>query len=226
MNNGDLKGKSAFPQRLKGLIDQKKQIQTSDGRNITLDYIGRQIGKSKSSLSYYLSGDTFPDLDTLVRIAEFFDVSTDYLLGLTEVRSPVVGLQQTCEYTGFSEKEVNSLLCTDPVVPAKYNAIELKHEREENRKTLVPIIRWLLRFKSKTACILQLYHLKCFSECKQKQVTVSYPVGLDENGCPQLSHYDISREEFLYREVAAAFQPVIQEAADKLIQSQGFDKEE
>ncbi|WP_303820126.1 helix-turn-helix domain-containing protein [Ruminococcus flavefaciens] len=45
----------------------------------------------------------------LYNLAEFFGVSTDYLLGLTETRTPDVDVQKACITTGLSEKAVLSL---------------------------------------------------------------------------------------------------------------------
>lgn len=44
------------------------------------------IGMSQSSLSGYESGKIEPDQETLIRLSEFFDVSIDYLLGISELK--------------------------------------------------------------------------------------------------------------------------------------------
>ncbi|UUV26067.1 MULTISPECIES: helix-turn-helix domain-containing protein [Lysinibacillus] len=50
----------------------------------------KKIGVSNAVLSRYESGDRKPDYDTLQLIADFFEVSTDYLLGRTDTPlSPV-----------------------------------------------------------------------------------------------------------------------------------------
>lgn len=40
---------------------------------------------SESAVAKYEEGQRSPDLDTLIKIARVFDVSTDYLLGLTDI---------------------------------------------------------------------------------------------------------------------------------------------
>ena len=42
-------------------------------------------------------------------LADFYGVSTDYLLGLTDVKAPDASLRAVCEYTGLSEGAVNRL---------------------------------------------------------------------------------------------------------------------
>ena len=44
------------------------------------------IGMSQSSLSGYESGKIEPDQETLIRLSEFFDVSIDYLLGISDIK--------------------------------------------------------------------------------------------------------------------------------------------
>ncbi|RKI69051.1 XRE family transcriptional regulator [bacterium 1xD42-67] len=43
-------------------------------------------GLKLRSYQDYEYGKTFPEVPGLIRIAQFFDVSTDYLLGLTDKR--------------------------------------------------------------------------------------------------------------------------------------------
>ena len=46
--------------------------------------ISEKTGLSQSSISMYASGKRKPASDAIIKIANYFDVSTDYLLGLTE----------------------------------------------------------------------------------------------------------------------------------------------
>ncbi len=43
--------------------------------------MGELLGFCNQTVSFWESGQREPDLDTLIRVAEFFDVSIDYLLG-------------------------------------------------------------------------------------------------------------------------------------------------
>ncbi|MDE7280391.1 MAG: helix-turn-helix domain-containing protein [Ruminiclostridium sp.] len=48
---------------------------------LTQSELGRRVGLSKAVVSKYENGMGYPTFDTLIRIAKFFSVTTDYLLG-------------------------------------------------------------------------------------------------------------------------------------------------
>lgn len=48
---------------------------------ITQDELGKKLGVCNQTVSFWEIGKREPDLDMLVKIAENFQVSTDYLLG-------------------------------------------------------------------------------------------------------------------------------------------------
>ena len=50
-------------------------------KGISLKEFGKIIGVAESTVSLYENGKRQPDYDTLSKIADFFGVSTDYLLG-------------------------------------------------------------------------------------------------------------------------------------------------
>lgn len=58
--------------RLKGLRTQKK---------LTQKQLAEKINVTHVSISGYESGNRSPDTDTLQKLADFFQVTTDYLLG-------------------------------------------------------------------------------------------------------------------------------------------------
>lgn len=64
-----------FPKRLKLLRTNKKMTQ---------EELGKKINVTKVSVSGYESGNRKPDIETTQKIADFFEVSVDYLLGRTD----------------------------------------------------------------------------------------------------------------------------------------------
>ena len=56
-----------------------KNLRTS--KNLSQSKLGKILGISSSTIGMYEQGRRFPDQTTLTKIADYFDVSTDYLLG-------------------------------------------------------------------------------------------------------------------------------------------------
>lgn len=50
----------------------------------------KKVGLTQQSISLYEKGDREPSLDVLKKLADFFDVSTDYLLGKTNIKNQKV----------------------------------------------------------------------------------------------------------------------------------------
>ena len=58
-------------------------------KNITQVRLSIEIGVSQETISAYESGKAMPSTDTLCRIADYFNVSADYLLDRTSIPYPV-----------------------------------------------------------------------------------------------------------------------------------------
>lgn len=58
-----------------------------DESNLTLKDLSIKLDITIPNLSYYMKGRE-PNYDVLIRIANYYDVSTDWLIGRTEVRNP------------------------------------------------------------------------------------------------------------------------------------------
>ena len=53
-------------------------------KNITLELLGAELGVSKQSVNRWELGQREPNIDTLIALANYFDVSLDYLVGLSD----------------------------------------------------------------------------------------------------------------------------------------------
>ena len=58
-------------------------------RNITQQRLAVDLGIDQASISSYESGKYLPTVEVLIKIANYFGVSTDYLLELSDVKVPV-----------------------------------------------------------------------------------------------------------------------------------------
>lgn len=83
-------------------------------RGMTQKEVAERLGIGGSTMTMYETGRREPNMETLIKIADFFDVSTDYLLGKTKAKN---------------EKEVISRALVDD--PELYNFWKKLSERED-----------------------------------------------------------------------------------------------
>lgn len=53
-------------------------------KNINQAELGKIVGVGKTTISNYETGYSVPDLETLIKLADYFGVTTDYLLGRSD----------------------------------------------------------------------------------------------------------------------------------------------
>lgn len=98
-----------FAERLKELRLKKKE----ENPNYTQEYVAEKIGVARTTYTAYENGTKTPPPETLKIIADFFQVSSDYLLGLTDVPMPeqTPNLKTWLRHTNpdLSERELNLL---------------------------------------------------------------------------------------------------------------------
>lgn len=70
----------------------EKLFQLRMERGVYQRQLAEYLGVSVGTISNYENSVHYPDLSTLCRFAEFFEVSTDYLLDLTSNAMPIDGL--------------------------------------------------------------------------------------------------------------------------------------
>lgn len=68
-----------FKERLKYLRKSKKLFQKD---------LANELGLNQKTISNYEKGERQPDLDTLNKIAKYFDVSLDFLMGTSNIKNP------------------------------------------------------------------------------------------------------------------------------------------
>lgn len=78
-------------------------------RGISQAKLAVALGKSRQSISCYCDGSVAPDWEVLVNIAEFFDISTDYLVGLSSEPRRDAEFQQVHNATGLSDAAYQAL---------------------------------------------------------------------------------------------------------------------
>ena len=89
-----------FPTRLRELMEEKA---------VTQKKLADAIGMRPQTVSLYTTGQSAPDVNTLRKMADFFNISADYFLGLSDVKKPDATIQAICDYTGLSEAAISAL---------------------------------------------------------------------------------------------------------------------
>ena len=89
-----------FPRMLREMLDRHPMT----GARTTLKELAEAVGIRQQTVSLYKNGETQPTPETLVKIAEFFGVSVDYLLtGISSQNKPIH------EELGLSEEAIGML---------------------------------------------------------------------------------------------------------------------
>jgi transcriptional regulator with XRE-family HTH domain len=92
---------SVFAKRLRELIETSGVSQAE---------LANSVGVTRQAINSYTLGNTVPNSDVLTDIAKYFDVSSDYLLGLIDIKSNDITVKSICEEIGLSDKSVNLLI--------------------------------------------------------------------------------------------------------------------
>ena len=87
---------NTFAQRLSSIVTDTAEL---------ADYLGCSI----QAISQFKRGTSYPKIENIAKIAKHYDVSIDYLFGLTDVRTPDINVQAVSKYTGLSEKSIETL---------------------------------------------------------------------------------------------------------------------
>lgn len=92
---------SEFASRLRYLMDHRETNQQK---------LADFIGVTRQAVSAYTLGISLPDIDKFEKIACFFDVSTEYLLGRTNVMETNIEKQAVARALQLSEESIDRIL--------------------------------------------------------------------------------------------------------------------
>ena len=101
-----------------------------ENKKMTQLQLGMALGVTQELISRYEVGDSFPQPQMLIKLAEYFNCSVDYLLGLTDIPTPV--------------KHLNSNDFKNAEIVSKYNSLS-----KEDKKYFDRFLSFLLDNSSK-----------------------------------------------------------------------------
>ena len=70
-------------------ILNQRMYELREAKRLTQTRLAVELGIDQTSVSSYETGKYLPLMDVVIKYANYFDVSTDYLLGLTDVKTPL-----------------------------------------------------------------------------------------------------------------------------------------
>lgn len=104
-------------------------------KNLTQKDVANFLKISDRTIGYYESGQRKPDPETLQKIADFFNVSVDYLLGRTDIRNP------ESSFSPLDEEIVEIMKELGPEVTMQF--YDLKGMSEEEKENLIIFLQGL-----------------------------------------------------------------------------------
>lgn len=140
---------SVFSQRLREIMKERGENQTTLAEKIAEQFLTIQ----RQTISLYMNGQSRPDTERLTAIAKTLNVSADWLLGLSDVKTFDGEFKQVCDFTKLSEGAVKFL---------QYIA----DNPEEPKSDMLPLVLSLILENYRFFQALGGIALACSLECK------------------------------------------------------------
>lgn len=87
--------------------ERLKYLRTEKG--LTQSELGKELGISRGAISYYEAGDRMPDINVLYDVAKYFNVSSDYLIGLSDNSTTDITIKEISNRIGLSDKAIENM---------------------------------------------------------------------------------------------------------------------
>lgn len=98
MNPQEKNLQTIFVQRLNGLMQKN---------HTTQEQLAKVVGVRRQTISLYCNGQSRPDYLQIASIAQFFRVTTDYLIGLSDGKNETTS--RICDILGISDEAVENI---------------------------------------------------------------------------------------------------------------------
>lgn len=110
-------------------VFRKRLLQLRTEKRLSQSKLAKQLGISPATIGYYENGDRLPDIDIAARIANFFDVTADYLLGFSNSRTAEKSMKTACAVTGLSEEAIKNIQKTKRMLDKKSNKVDISMKK-------------------------------------------------------------------------------------------------
>lgn len=79
-------------------------------KDIKQKELAQYLEVTDNTISYFVKGKRTPNTEQIIKISKYFDVSADYLLGLSETPTNNKDEQFICDYTGLNLDSIRNLV--------------------------------------------------------------------------------------------------------------------
>jgi transcriptional regulator with XRE-family HTH domain len=112
----------------------EKLAELRNAKGVTQDDVAQAIGISNKTVSKWENGTSMPDLPMLVMLAEYYEVTTDALLGLSEPKKMNYRETIRSQFDGLDCKTafLKAFEITDLVIPSLFPALKKEEKFDEN----------------------------------------------------------------------------------------------
>lgn len=102
-----------------------KLVELRSAKGVTQEDVARSLSTSNKTISKWETGASMPDLSGLVMLAQYYDISTDALLGLAEEKKLNTREAVCREFEGLDRREavLKAFETARAMIPAMYNTV-------------------------------------------------------------------------------------------------------
>ncbi len=112
----------------------EKLAELRSTKGVTQDDVAQALGISNKTVSKWENGSSAPDLSALVMLAEYYEVTTDALLGLSEPKKKNYRETIRSEFEGLDCKNafLKAFESTSLTIPSLFHALKKEETFDEN----------------------------------------------------------------------------------------------
>ena len=92
-------------------------------RNVNQSQLANGIEVQRQTTSNYVNGQSVPDAYTLEKLARYLGVTTDYLVGRSDIPAPTMDAELICQRTGLTPIALEKLCNLDGIRLSILNAL-------------------------------------------------------------------------------------------------------
>lgn len=99
------KAEAAVASHLRDLLQRRGTMHEKE----EIDSLADFLGCTPTAIKQFRDGKSTPQPGNLVKIAQYYNISLDTLIGLTSPESPEIAVDEICRYTGLNRNAVLAL---------------------------------------------------------------------------------------------------------------------